>query len=77
MQGGGQRAERGVLQVRRSERPRARGTHPEDGSPQMGLFSSLLVAEDPAVDLHRLAMDEAGGVRGQEGHHVGDVLRGD
>ena len=31
-------AERGVLQVRRSERASARGTRPEDGSPQMGLF---------------------------------------
>jgi hypothetical protein len=28
----------GVLQVRRNERPSRRGTRPEDGSPQMGLF---------------------------------------
>jgi hypothetical protein len=28
----------GVLQVRRNECPSVRGTHPQDGSPQMGPF---------------------------------------
>ncbi len=38
MQGGALRAERGVAALRRSERQGGRGTHPKDGSPQMGLF---------------------------------------
>jgi hypothetical protein len=41
MQGGGPTAERGVLEVRRSECRGERGTQPKAGSPQMGLFSSL------------------------------------
>jgi hypothetical protein len=31
-------AERGLIQVRRSERQSTRGARPQDGSPQMGLF---------------------------------------
>jgi hypothetical protein len=37
----------GVLQLRRSERPSARGTRPEDGSQQMGLFRQS-ATRDPA-----------------------------
>src|SRR5512142_1403978 len=61
VQGGTPMAERGVLEVRRSEWRGARGTHPEDGSPQMGLFSSLSgVQEDllQALGVPRLAEGE-------------------